>query len=70
MRWIAGFFVCILLTAYFHQGKKINGVIWSDQEGYYIYLPAVFINGGFENHYCFNGCTEVETENGARIFTK
>ena len=65
-----GFLVCILLTAYFHQGKKINGVIWSDQEGYYIYLPAVFINGGFENLYCFNGCTEVETENGERIFTK
>ena len=70
MRWIVGFLVCILLTAYFHQGKKINGVIWSDQEGYYIYLPAVFINGGFENLYCFNGCTEVETENGERIFTK
>ena len=65
-----GFLVCILLTAYFHQGKKINGVIWSDQEGYYIYLPAIFINGGFENLYCFNGCTEVETENGERIFTK
>ena len=70
VKWLLGFFVCVLLTAYFHQGKKVNGVIWSDQEGYYIYLPAVFINGGFENLYCFNGCTEVQTENGERIFTK
>ncbi len=23
--------------------------MWSDEEGYYIYLPAIFINGGFEN---------------------
>lgn len=70
MRWIVGFIACIFLTAYFHQGEKINGVIWSDQEGYYIYLPAIFINGGFENLYCFNGCTKVETDNGKRTFTK
>jgi hypothetical protein len=25
------------------------GVIWSDAEGYYLYLPAIFINAGFED---------------------
>lgn len=25
-----------------------NGLIWSDAEGYYLYLPATFINGTFE----------------------
>ena len=26
-----------------------NGLLWSDAEGYYLYLPALFINGGFED---------------------
>lgn len=26
-----------------------NGMIWSDTEGYYLYLPGIFINGGFGN---------------------
>jgi hypothetical protein len=26
-----------------------DGIIWSDSEGYYLYLPALFINGGFED---------------------
>lgn len=25
-----------------------KGVLWSDAEGYYLYLPALFIYGGFE----------------------
>ncbi len=25
-----------------------NGILYSDAEGYYLYLPALFINGGFE----------------------
>lgn len=29
--------------------RFFNGTIWSDAEGYYLYLPAVFINGGFED---------------------
>jgi hypothetical protein len=28
--------------------RFFNGIIWSDTEGYYLYLPAVFIHGGFE----------------------
>jgi hypothetical protein len=26
-----------------------RSVLWSDSEGYYLYLPALFINGGFED---------------------
>lgn len=68
--WFGAFFVCLLLTSYFHQDKKINGVIWSDQEGYYIYLPAVFINGGFDNLYCYNGCSFIQKEGKEYSFTK
>jgi len=28
--------------------RFFNGIIWSDTEGYYLYLPALFIHGGFE----------------------
>jgi len=64
------FLVSIPVTAYYHAGKKIDGVIWSDQEGYYIYLPAVFIHGSFENLPFINGCSVIETDNGPRTFTK
>jgi len=70
LKWVLVFIACIFVTNYFHSGKKINGVIWSDQEGYYIYLPAVFIHGGFENVPFINGCGIYETENGPRTFTK
>lgn len=70
IKWVLVFIACIFATNYFHSGKKINGVIWSDQEGYYIYLPAVFIHGGFENVPFINGCGIYETENGPRTFTK
>lgn len=70
LQWLITVATCLLITSYFHSGKKINGVIWSDQEGYYIYLPAVFVHGGFEDVPCGNGCTEVETPNGKRVFTK
>ena len=69
-KWLLAFIACLFITSYFHSGKKINGVIWSDQEGYYIYLPAVFINGGFENLPCVNGCTFIPTDNGSQTFTK
>ncbi|MFT4595142.1 MAG: hypothetical protein ACI9UR_000747, partial [Bacteroidia bacterium] len=64
------FATCVVITSLFHSGKKINGVIWSDQEGYYIYLPAVFIYGGFEDVPCVNGCTTVERNGSKYTFTK
>ncbi len=49
-------FICSLLIASFwYLGSSIKGhklwghYIWSDAEGYYMYLPAVFIYDGFEN---------------------
>lgn len=47
-----------------HQGKEIERVIWSDMEGYYLYLPAVFINDGFKGLKCRNGCTIPNKELG------
>ena len=40
----------IILSASFFRAsdRALAGVIWSDAEGYYLYLPAVFIYGGFE----------------------
>ena len=69
-KWLLAFVACLFVTSYFHSGKKINGVIWSDQEGYYIYLPAVFVHGGFEDVPFINGCTVYETESGPKTFTK
>ena len=68
-RWIIVLLTCIVLTSFFHQGNRINGVIWSDQEGYYIYLPALFIDG-FDKAECINGCYQVQTAAGSRLFTK
>lgn len=67
---ILAFIGCLIVTGFLHQDKRINSVIWSDQEGYYIYLPALFVHDGFKDVYCANGCTTVHTENGDRIFTK
>lgn len=69
-KWVAIFMSCLAVTAYFHQGDRIDGVIWSDQEGYYIYLPGVFLNGGFKDLPCTNGCTFIENDSGTHTFTK
>lgn len=37
-----------LFQALNSKNKNFGGVIWSDAEGYYMYLPAVFIYNGFE----------------------
>jgi hypothetical protein len=41
-------FVLTLFWTYDFSNKSKGGIIWSDAEGYYMYLPAVFIYGGFE----------------------
>ena len=69
MQWLIGLVVCVLITSYFHKGNRINGIIWSDQEGYYIYLPALFIDG-YDKTTCVNGCRTIDTQNGPRVFTK
>ena len=41
-------FVLTLFWTYDFSNKHKGGIIWSDAEGYYMYLPAVFIYDGFE----------------------
>ncbi|MCB9232858.1 MAG: hypothetical protein H6581_14395 [Bacteroidia bacterium] len=42
------FLLGLFFTFHFHgQKDRVKNVIWSDQEGYYVYLPAVFIYDGF-----------------------
>jgi hypothetical protein len=42
------FIVSVPIAFDFGHGHK-NGVLWSDAEGYYLYLPAIFIYDGFED---------------------
>lgn len=44
--------------------ENITSIIWADSEGYYLYLPATFINGGFEGLPCKSGCTIPNEELG------
>lgn len=53
-RWfLRNWFIVLVLIAGVRAsmtpGRFIKGMIWSDAEGYYLYLPALFINGGFED---------------------
>lgn len=49
-RWLipAIFVLGVFLSFRMHTGTKMGHVIWSDGEGYYIYLPATFIYGGWD----------------------
>ena len=46
---LLGSFIGSLFIALNSKNKNFGGVIWSDSEGYYMYLPAVFIYNGFED---------------------
>ncbi|MCF8276275.1 MAG: hypothetical protein K9J17_06015 [Flavobacteriales bacterium] len=70
LAWLFAVGVCLFITKMYHFGDRMDDVIWSDQEGYYVYLPAIFIHGGFEHVECISGCDIVETANGTRAFTK
>lgn len=73
VRWLLPLIATVALafSAFFHRGDALENVIWSDAEGYYIYLPAVLINGGFEETQFVNGCTRFRGPDGVeRTFTK
>lgn len=73
MRWLMPLIAAVAVgySAFFHQGEAIGNVIWSDAEGYYIYLPALLIHGGFEQAPFVNGCTRYNGPDGVeRTFTK
>ena len=46
---LLGSFIGSLFTALNSNNKNFGGIIWSDAEGYYLYLPATFIYNGFED---------------------
>lgn len=46
--WAAAIIYTIAFSFNFRK-RSLEAIIWSDTEGYYMYLPAVFIYGGFEN---------------------
>lgn len=46
--WIGAITYTIAFSFNFRK-RSLEAVIWSDTEGYYMYLPAVFIYNGFEN---------------------
>lgn len=50
-----------------HRGNEHT--IWSDQEGYYLYLPAVFIYDGFKGIPFKNCCGFTEEGNVANKYT-
>lgn len=45
--WV-GVILYTIAFAFNFRKRSLEAVIWSDTEGYYMYLPAVFIYGGFE----------------------
>ena len=44
------FLIGVAVSFYSHRDKLMRGVLWSDGEGYYIYLPATFIYGDWERY--------------------
>jgi len=42
------FFFCIWNLRWFHSTDRMSGVISSDGEGYYYYMPAIFIKGDLQ----------------------
>lgn len=48
--WLLLFFAFYAFGTLKVANKHKNKYIWSDAEGYYMYLPALFIYGGFEDY--------------------
>ncbi|MCR9102146.1 MAG: hypothetical protein NXI25_19480 [bacterium] len=51
--WMRYYLLILLLFAGYRAvelaGRFYRGLIWSDAEGYYLYLPALIVNDGFED---------------------
>lgn len=45
----AGAVIYTIAFAFNFRKRSLEAIIWSDTEGYYMYLPAVFIYGSFED---------------------
>lgn len=60
--------ISLLVSLHFHK-ESPKSVIWSDAEGYYLYLPAVFIYNGFEGLPKISG-QMTEYPGSDKIYTK
>ena len=47
--WLFLFIATYIFGSYLVDNKHGGHYIWSDAEGYYMYLPALFVHGTFEN---------------------
>ncbi|SDJ81262.1 hypothetical protein SAMN05421823_101173 [Catalinimonas alkaloidigena] len=65
-------FLCLVLVllSVSYRGMHVTRVIWSDAEGYYLYLPALLIHGGFEGFLAKTGSSQFQFYPGTeKIFT-
>lgn len=46
--WVDMILLVIVGFSFYYSFQGNDSVIWSDSEGYYMYLPAIFIHDGFE----------------------
>jgi hypothetical protein len=61
-------FVVFLKTCFFRNHENLQGVIWSDAEGYYMYLPAVFIQKSL-HHVPYRSMNARQNEKGEIVRT-
>ncbi len=68
-------FILLFTACYWHGSSFVNHrfeghYIWTDAEGYYMYLPAVFVYGGFENLPARTPYQFKHHPNTKKVFTK
>lgn len=72
--WLRYYLLILLVFAGYRAtelaGRFYRGLIWSDAEGYYLYLPALFINDGFEELTVRTEAQFKPFEGTQKIFTK
>ena len=59
----------ILFGVHKHNPDRGATILTSDQEGYYVYLPALFIHGSFKDLPYVNGCSIPDSTSGM-VYTK
>jgi hypothetical protein len=73
-KWFPGLLLLIIIVVStvksLENNRKSRNIIFSDQEGYYMYLPAVFIYGGFENYPVRTKQQFAYFNNTKKVFTK
>ncbi len=63
-------FIIICVIRSHENNVKTKNIIFSDQEGYYMYLPALFIYGGFDQYPIRTKEQFGYYQNTKKVFTK